>query len=227
LKCYVRLVPTDVSHRAAIHAALGDPVRLAIIDDLSASDRSPSELGVRFELSGNLLAHHLAVLERVGLIKRLGSSGDRRRRYIRLVSAPLTDLGLVACPPTGRVLFVCTRNSARSQLAAALWVRHTGGPASSAGTDPSDRVHPGALAAATRAGLDLSTAAPRSLDQVGPAAQVVTVCDRAHELIAPSSDWWHWSIPDPVGRGTPAAFDATVAQLEDRMASITSKGTSG
>jgi protein-tyrosine-phosphatase len=219
-------VPTDVSQRAAIHAALGDPVRLAIIDDLSASDRSPSELGARSELSGNLLAHHLAVLERVGLIERLGSSGDRRRRYIRLVRAPLTDLGLVTGPPTGRVLFICTHNSARSQLAAALWVRRTGAPASSAGTDPSDRVHPGAVAAAARAGLDLSNAAPRPLDRIGPAAQVVTVCDRAHERLSPPRDWWHWSIPDPVSQGTPAAFDATVAQLEDRMASVTGKGPS-
>lgn len=214
-------MPSDVSRRAEVHAALGDPMRLAIVDDLAASDRSPSELGARFELAGNLLAHHLAVLERVGLIARFASSGDRRRRYVRLVRDPLGELGTAVRPPAGRMLFVCTRNSARSQLAAALWVRHAGTPASSAGTEPSDRVHPGAVAAATRAGLDLSGAVPQSIDHVGAAEQVVAVCDLAHERLGSENDWWHWSIPDPVGRGTRAAFDATVAQLEDRIRRLT------
>ena len=50
--------------------------------------------------------------------------------------------------PPARALFVCTRNSARSQLAAALWRSLAGAPAESAGTHPADRVHPGAITAA-------------------------------------------------------------------------------
>ena len=56
------------------------------------------------------------------------------------------------------ILFVCTHNSARSQLAAALWTATTGREALSAGTQPATRVHPGAVAAAARAGLVLDVA---------------------------------------------------------------------
>src|SRR5918993_4395230 len=125
-----------VEGRAAVHAALGEPVRLAIVDELALSDLAPSALAERFGLAGNLLAHHLDVLERVGLIERTVSSGDRRRRYVRLRHHALRDLGPRSAGRRGRALFVCTGNSARSQLAAALWRRRTGEPASSAGTHP-------------------------------------------------------------------------------------------
>ena len=48
--------------RAEVHAALGEPARLAIVEDLASSDRSPGELSIRHGLPGNLLAHHLASL---------------------------------------------------------------------------------------------------------------------------------------------------------------------
>jgi ArsR family transcriptional regulator, arsenate/arsenite/antimonite-responsive transcriptional repressor / arsenate reductase (thioredoxin) len=208
----------STSERAARHAALGDPVRLAIVDELASSDRAPVELRRLFGLESNLLAHHLDVLERVGLIERLQSSGDRRRRYVRLRPEGLDGIvpGCTIVPSAA--LFVCSENSARSQLAAALWRHWTGQPATSAGTHPAARVHPGAVAAAERAGLDLSDAVPQSLDEVTDLPiLVVTVCDRAHEEIAPSDSWLHWSVPDPVGVGTNAAFDATVGELTDRM----------
>ena len=100
--------------RAARHAALGDPVRLAIVDELAASDRSPVELRHRFGLESNLLAHHLDVLESVGLVNRTRSSGDGRRRYVHLLRPALADLSVGTPPRTGPALFVCTRNSARS-----------------------------------------------------------------------------------------------------------------
>ena len=207
--------------RAAVHAALGEPVRLAIVEDLATSDRSPKELAARLSLPTNLLAHHLDVLEGVGLIERFESAGDRRRRYIRLVREPLAGLGVAATRPAGRVLFVCSHNSARSQLAAAVWSARTGERASSAGTHPADRVHPGAVAAAARAGLDLSDAAPRLLDPDERVDLVVTVCDRAHEELDAPPEWWHWSLPDPVDDGRAAAFDAVVSDLEDRIRAVT------
>jgi ArsR family transcriptional regulator, arsenate/arsenite/antimonite-responsive transcriptional repressor / arsenate reductase (thioredoxin) len=210
-----------VERRAAVHAALGDPVRLAIVEDLATSDRSPTELAARFSMPTNLLAHHLDVLAGVGLIERFVSTGDRRRRYVRLVRAPLTRLGVPTTRPAGRVLFVCSHNSARSQLAAALWRTRTGEVATSAGTHPADRVHPGAVAAAARAGLDLSDAEPRVLDADEHADLVVTVCDQAHEELDPEPGWWHWSLPDPVEDGRPAAFDAVVADLDDRIRAVT------
>lgn len=210
----------DVHLRAARHAALGDPVRLAIVDELAASDRSPVELRAQFGLESNLLAHHLDVLEGVGLINRTRSSGDGRRRYVHLLRSALADLRVGTTSRTGPALFVCTLNSARSQLAAALWHELTGGPASSAGTHPADAVHSGAVAAGQRAGLDLSTAEPKTLDAVDEPALVVTVCDRAHEELPGHPGWLHWSVPDPVGSGTAAAFDATVAELTERITAV-------
>jgi len=213
---------TAVKARAALHAALGDPARLAIVEELAVSDRAPSALAARFGLAGNLLAHHLDVLERVGLIERHVSAGDRRRRYVRLRRHALGDLAVGTLRRRGgRALFVCTQNSARSHLAAALWRQRTGADATSAGTHPAKRVHPGAMTAARRAGLDLTGAQPRALDpQDLDADVVVTVCDRAREELNPPDHWWHWSIPDPVEAGTRRAFDATVIQLDERIMAI-------
>ena len=240
------------SERAARHAALGDPVRLAIVDELSASDRAPVELRRRLGLESNLLAHHLDVLERVGLIERSRSSGDGRRRYVHLRWSALDGLTPAPTVAVGPALFVCSANSARSPLAAALWRHRTGLPALSAGTHPADRYHPGAVAAAGRVGLDLDDdgptsfrgADPRHVDVGralrgarldaghGPSASadpgapgdvgaermlVVTVCDQAHEALDPDPSWLHWSVPDPVPVGTPAAFDAVVAELVERI----------
>lgn len=211
---------SGLEQRAAMHAALGEPVRLALVDDLALSDRSPKELGARHGLPTNLLAHHLDVLEAAGLIVRFVSAGDRRRKYVRLVHEPLTRLTQTPTPPAGRVLFLCSHNSARSQLAAALWTARTGQPAESAGTHPAPKVHRGAVAAARRVGLDLGGAVPRLVEAIDPDAQVVTVCDRAHEDLEPAPTWWHWSLPDPVETGTAAAFDAVVADLDARIRTI-------
>jgi ArsR family transcriptional regulator, arsenate/arsenite/antimonite-responsive transcriptional repressor / arsenate reductase (thioredoxin) len=214
-------VATDeLNRRAAIHAALGEPARLAIVDDLSVSDRSPKELGSRLGLPSNLLAHHLDVLEGAGLVTRVASAGDARRKYVRLVHGLLVEIAAVRPEPVGgEMYFVCTRNSARSQLAAAMWSARTGRSSRSAGTQPANRVHPGAIKAARRAGLVLDDAVPRPI-VLGPGTHVVTVCDQAHEALRPGNDWWHWSIPDPVANGRAAAFDAVVADLDARITTI-------
>jgi ArsR family transcriptional regulator, arsenate/arsenite/antimonite-responsive transcriptional repressor / arsenate reductase (thioredoxin) len=207
--------------RAARHAALGDPVRLTIADQLSASDRSPIELRRQLGLESNLLAHHLDVLEHVGLIERSRSSGDGRRRYVHLRRENLGDLAPRRAVTIGPALFVCSANSARSQLAAALWHQTTGEPASSAGTHPAEQVHPGAIAAAARAGLDLGDAVPQDLSSIGTLPSlVVTVCDRAHEELDGPERWLHWSVPDPVPAGTKAGFDRALRELRDRIAAI-------
>ena len=90
--------------------------------------------------------------------------------------------------------------------------------ADSAGTHPAARVHPGAVAAARRAGVDLSGSRPRLLDEsmIGNRL-VVTVCDRAHEELNPSPSWLHWSIPDPVRRGTTTAFEDAYTEISRRV----------
>jgi protein-tyrosine-phosphatase/DNA-binding transcriptional ArsR family regulator len=211
----------SVTTRASRHAALGDPTRLAIVDELVASDRAPVELQRLTDIPSNLLAHHLDVLEDVGLITRSRSSGDGRRRYVHLHRDALDGLAPGFRRPAGRALFVCTRNSARSQLAAALWTQLTAQPADSAGTHPADRVHPGAVAAGRRAGLDLSHASPRLLADIPqPSPLVVTVCDRAHEELAPDPTWLHWSVADPVASPSRPAFDATVSELRSRITGL-------
>lgn len=218
----------DITRRAGIHAALGEPARLAIVDLLAVSDRSPTELCERLRITTNLLTHHLDVLASVGLVSRTTSAGDRRRKYVRLERAPFASLAIGHMPVPTRTLFLCSHNSARSQLAAALWTARTGRPSDSAGTHPADRVHRGAIAAGRRAGLDLRTSVPRIVDAdefVDPGTQIVTVCDRAHEELTPDATWWHWSIPDPVEHGSATAFDAVVADLDARISTLFSPTT--
>lgn len=203
-----------------MHAALGEPARLAIVDELSSTDRAPMELATLLDIPSNLLAHHLDVLENAGVIVRYGSAGDRRRKYVRLVHEAFDGLPVARRSPRGEMLFVCSHNSARSQLAAAIWNARTGETARSAGTHPASRVHPGAVAAARRAGMSLDGAVPRVLDAVPSGTQVVTVCDRAHEELEPAAHWWHWSIPDPVETGSARAFDAVVADIDARIAAL-------
>ena len=79
------MIIDDLHERATRHAALGDPMRLAIVDQLAVSDRAPVELRRLIGIESNLLAHHLGVLEEVGMINRSRSSGDGRRRYVHLL----------------------------------------------------------------------------------------------------------------------------------------------
>ncbi|MDQ2707710.1 MAG: helix-turn-helix domain-containing protein [Actinomycetota bacterium] len=211
---------SELVRRAAVHSALGDPARLSIVDVLAIGDAAPSELRTRLGMPSNLLAHHLAVLERAGIIRRTRSQADRRRTYLRLVPAALDGVALataaLSAPP--RVMFVCTENSARSQLAAALWTLHSDIPVVSAGTHPAPRVHPGAHAAARRHHLPMEAATPRRLiDHLHADDFVITVCDAAHEELRPVLPWAHWSVADPAPAGTHSAFDQTVDDLIDRI----------
>jgi protein-tyrosine-phosphatase len=219
------VIDDSTTRRASRHAALGDPIRLAIVDELAVSDRAPTELAELFDLQSNLLAHHLDVLETVAMITRHRSSGDGRRRYVHLERQALDVLVPGRFVEPGRALFVCTHNSARSQLAAALWEELSGQAALSAGTHPSERVHSGAVAAARRRGLDLTSQRPRDLSSVNRLPKlVITVCDRAHEELEPGPNWLHWSVTDPVPAGDKAAFDAARDELEQRIAALLAGG---
>ena len=158
------------------------------------------------------------------------SEADRRRTYLSLVDGALDALHPVTVHDAARVVFVCTHNSARSQLAAALWNDSSPVPATSAGTHPAAAVHPGALAAAHRHHVPLIPVPPRHVDDVRTAEDVViTVCDAAHEELAVrgggvapdrAAGWLHWSIPDPARTGEDRAFDRVVHDLADRIARV-------
>jgi protein-tyrosine-phosphatase/DNA-binding transcriptional ArsR family regulator len=211
--------------RVACHAALADPLRLRIVDLLAIGDVAPVEIQATLGVTSNLLAHHIGVLAEAGLVSRSRSHADRRRTYLRLVPEALDGLLPAAMLPVSRVVFVCTGNSARSQLAAALWRKASTIPVASAGTHPAEAIHPGTVAAAARHGLALTAPAPRAFsDVVRDEDLVVTVCDIAHEEIR-SMGRLHWSVADPVLVGTDAAFDATVAELAQRVDSLATHTT--
>ena len=210
-----------VERRAAVHAALADPARLRIVDHLGLGDASSTELATLLAMPSNLLAHHLGVLERTGLVARHRSEADRRRSYLRLLPDPLSGLLPAGVTQVPRVVFVCTANSARSQLAAALWARASTVPATSAGTHPAAEIAPGAARAARRHGLALVQDRPQQLAEVLAAADfVVAVCDNAYEELAPGTVQVHWSVPDPVRVGKAAAYDATYDDLSTRVAHL-------
>jgi ArsR family transcriptional regulator, arsenate/arsenite/antimonite-responsive transcriptional repressor / arsenate reductase (thioredoxin) len=207
----------ELARRAAVHAALADPARLQITDTLLAGDASPSELAAVLGMPSNLLAHHLHVLEQAGVITRRRSEGDRRRTYLQLIPGPVESLAAPPARAARRVLFVCTANSARSHLAAALWRRASTVPAASAGTHPAAAIDRGAIAAAGRHRLPLPRLRPRHISDVQQDDDlVITVCDMAHEELGRAAAL-HWSVPDPVPAGDPASFDTAVAQLADRV----------
>lgn len=209
----------DLGERVAAHSALADPHRLGIVDALAIGDRTPQELAALVEVPSNLLAHHLKVLEDAGLVRRRASEGDRRRRYVVLLPERLRGLVPVPAMPEGMVLFVCTHNSARSPFAAALWRLHTGRPAESAGAEPGPRLHPAAVRAARRMGIDLTGETPRGYDGVRTRpALIVSVCDRAREADVPfDAPALHWSVPDPVSDGRQAAFTSAFADISRRI----------
>ncbi len=207
-----------MERRAALHAALADPARLAITDTLCTGDASPSELGERLGLRSNLIAHHLRVLEEAGLLTRSRSEADHRRVYIRLLPEALSALVPTSLLHAPRVVFVCTRNSARSQLAAALWQHRSTIPAASAGTHPGEHVHEGAIATARRHGLRLGASYTAHVqDVLRQDDLVVAVCDSAHEELPRTRERLHWSVPDPVRTGTDKAFEDAFAQISDRI----------
>src|SRR6478609_10962833 len=215
-----------VERRAAVHAALGEPVRLAIVDRLGPGDASPGELADAVGLGSNLLAHHLKVLQEAGVIRRARSEGDRRRSYVQLrLDDPVVWAAARAgvadrLPARGvpRVVFVCTANSARSQLAAARWNAISQVPAASAGTHPGLRVHPRAAATGRRHGLRLGRVKPVGIEQVVRDGDLlVAVCDNVHEELDPAQHRLHWSIPDPVRVDTDEAFETAFSDISRRV----------
>ena len=207
---------TSLERRARTHAALADPARLGIVDLLAIGDRSPTQLREALGITSNLLAHHLGVLEQAGLVSRRRSDGDGRRSYVTLQADPLDRLVEPTALAASRIVFVCTANSARSQLAQAVWNATSDIPATSAGTHPAEALAPGAVEVAGAHGLDLSSAVTTRFVPSGRGDDlVITVCDQAHEELGGSSA--HWSVPDPVRGATAEAFEAAFADIARRV----------
>lgn len=200
-------------------AALGDEKRLLIVRELTLGDLAVEELALVVGMKGNLLAHHLGVLEVAGLIRRMNSEGDGRRRYVSLVWDNLASDFTLEPLTVECVAFVCTHNSARSQFAAAVWEATTGRVAISAGSDPAKTVHPYAVKVAAEFGVDISSATPGGYEKINTTPDLlVGVCDRAWEAgVPPAKRRLHWSVPDPVESNNPEGFRVAFTDLAGRI----------
>jgi protein-tyrosine-phosphatase/DNA-binding transcriptional ArsR family regulator len=228
---------------------VAEPVRWQLLQELAQSDRRVNELT---ELSGrpqNLVSYHLRELRDAGLVSARRSSADGRDSYYRvdltrcgrMLSAagnalhPGLQLGLrpaVVGPGSSttkpRVLFLCTGNSARSQIAQALLEELSGHTveARSAGSHPKS-LHPNAVRVMASRGIDISDRSTTHLRRFARMRfdAVITLCDRVREVCPefprhPARA--HWSIPDPALEGDSddaslPAFERTALDLEERI----------
>jgi arsenate reductase (thioredoxin) len=124
-----------------------------------------------------------------------------------------------------KVLFLCTGNSCRSQMAEG-WFRHVAGDRAevfSAGTKPS-RINPMAVEVMREAGVDISGQRSKHVDEVAHEdfLFVITVCDAAREEcpVFPGALYQlHWSIDDPAGAtGTAEEKLAVFRRVRDEIA---------
>jgi protein-tyrosine-phosphatase len=196
----------------------------------------------------SLVSYHLAKLRAAELVSARRSSADGRDSYYSvdltrigsLLGATGADLhpGLRLAPtprdderrgPTPRVLFLCTGNSARSQIAEALTRDRSGGSvdACSAGSQPK-ALHPNAVRVMLEEhGIDISGQRVEHLDDY--AAQrfdrVISLCDRVREVCPEfpgEPETIHWSIPDPAAgdiddEASYPAFERIAADLDSRV----------
>jgi arsenate reductase len=134
---------------------------------------------------------------------------------------------------TMRVLFLCTHNAARSQMAEAL-LRHMAGDrfeVESAGVAPTE-VHPLAIAVMREIGVDVSGQRAKDVSELeGHPDIVITLCDEAKEAcpVFPGAPrFLHWSLPDPsAASGDEAAAMAVFRQVRDTLASLVHKFVEG
>src|SRR5262245_265907 len=219
------------------------PLRWQLLDELARSDRAVHELTGLVGEAQNLVSYHLGKLRDAGLVRVRRSSADGRDAYY---TADLTRIresltatagalhpGLVRRPSSplagARVLFLCTGNSARSQMAEAMAVQRSGGVvhASSAGSHPKP-LHANAVRVMRdEHGIDLSGRESKHLSVCADERfdWVITLCDKVREVCPEfpgHPETIHWSMADPsAGYADDAAsypaFQQTASELETRI----------
>ena len=217
-----------------------DLARLRLLLSLRRLGLSPEDAG---RLAASCVAHDGAALDLAPLIAEQRAAVARQREDLDRLDAELTDLELTIDAVTRRgtspqerpmsdqpirVLFVCTGNSARSQIAEAL-LEHFGGPdfaVESAGTEPKG-VNPFAIAALAEVGIDWTAATSKGLDGFlgQPFDYRITVCDRARQacpVFPGSGNALHWGLEDPAevdgsDEARLAAFRRTRQELTLRL----------
>jgi protein-tyrosine-phosphatase/DNA-binding transcriptional ArsR family regulator len=215
----------------------GHPIRWAILRELAHGDLRVREVATAVQEQQSLVSYHLSRLRSDGLVTTRRSAFDGRDTYYRAnltrCQGLFAETGAAlhpalrgvppATPPAAayaRVLFLCTRNSSRSQMAEAL-LRDIapGHEAFSAGSRP-EPVHPEAIRVMHERGLDISAAQSKHLSVFAGDRfdHVISVCDKVREVCPEfpgSPDTVHWSVPEP---DSPAAFDRLADELTERIA---------
>jgi ArsR family transcriptional regulator, arsenate/arsenite/antimonite-responsive transcriptional repressor / arsenate reductase (thioredoxin) len=226
----------------------GHPLRWQLLSELARSDRRVGELCALAGQRQSLVSYHLRQLRDGGVVSMRRSAADGRDTYYVLDLARCGELlssagvslhpGLARTPPprTGRepgstparVLFLCTGNSARSQIAEALAEQLSGGvvSAASAGSQPKP-LHPNAVRVMRERGVDLAERRSKHLSEFADQRfdHVISLCDRVREVCPQFPDWpelIHWSIPDPTrepgsDEETLPAFERTATELCTRI----------
>ncbi|WP_433306252.1 ArsR family transcriptional regulator [Actinoplanes sp. CA-030573] len=215
-------------------AAAGHPLRWRLLGELARGDRPVHELTALVGQPQNLVSYHLAKLRTAELVRARRSTADRRDTYYALdlarCSALLADAGGALHPGLrmsrpgavltayGRVLFLCTGNSSRSQMAEALLRSRTAGriEAFSAGSNPKP-IHPYAVKVMADRQIDLADARSKHLSEFDGERfdRVITLCDRVREVCPPfPAETVHWSVPEPRTRPD---FDAVADELDERI----------
>ncbi len=226
----------------------GHPLRWRLLSELARSDRRVGELCALADRRQSLVSYHLRQLRDGGLVSMRRSSADGRDTYYALDLGRCGELlssagvslhpGLAPTPrpramrepgaTPARVLFLCTGNSARSQIAEALAEHLSDGAlsAASAGSHPKP-LHRNAVRVMRERGIDL---AGRRSKHVGELAgrrfdYVISLCDRVREVCPEfpgGPEVIHWSIPDPARQPgsdeeTLPAFERTATELRTRV----------
>jgi protein-tyrosine-phosphatase len=227
---------------------LADPVRWQLVTELGRSDRRVAELVELVGKPQNLVSYHLAELRRAGIVSSRRSSADGRDVYYRADLLRCRDLlaesgtslhpGLLGLggpmadephPKRSRLLFLCTGNSARSQIAEALVEHRSGGAvdARSAGSHPKP-LHPDAVRVMADRGIDIAGRPTKSFNRFARQRfdRVITLCDKVREICPDfpgSPAVAHWSIADPASAGgsdeqSYAAFEGVADDIDHRVA---------
>jgi len=215
----------DLSPPAFLQLA-GNAVRWRLLTELARSDLRVGELTTRIGQPQNAVSYHLGRLRAGGLVSVRRSSADQRDSYYHVELTRCGDLlaatGVALHPglathraPAGRrrraarirVLFLCTGNSARSQIAEALLTDAAGDSvdAVSAGSHPK-ALHPNTVRVMREYGVDITGRRVKHLDEFSRRRfdYVITLCDKVRESCPEFGDharWIHWSTPDPAAAG--------------------------
>ncbi len=233
---------TNTEHPAPLLALLADPTAWHLVVRLARSDDHQRGLAAALHQPTETIAEHLAVLRHLGLLHERQSDVHADDTFYRLdldathaafqaaaqaIHPVVAGISETEAEPAARprVLFLCTGNSALSQMAEGLMRQLSKGRVEvfSAGSQPS-QINPLAMETMTQAGIDISQQRSKHMDEFAGQQfdYVITVCDQQQEtcpVFPGTPQRLHWSFADPV-RVEPEearryAFKSTANQLRN------------